>query len=179
MKALHPGIAERGKQLALSGEHVDALTHYREAMRQATRTGAPEVFLRHYTQCALESLERMGALDEVLATCERAREHYRANPPADGVARRDLGNFLEREAVVLLRMGRRDDAATRLREAIDAVRPLRLPLAETLAGWLRANLHVAPHRLERELDRHLYWSVRAATLRPDLASAVPAIPSPR
>lgn len=176
--APHAGIAERGKELALRGAHVEALQHYREAMRYAAAAGAPELFLRHYTQCALESLERLGAWDEVLATCGRAREHYAAHPPAHDVARKDLGSFMEREGVVLLRQGRAQAALERLDEAVRAARPCRLPLAETLAGWLRAGLHVTPDRLSRELDRHRYWSVRPGTLRAHLAVPLPPIPVP-
>jgi tetratricopeptide (TPR) repeat protein len=174
----HAGIAERGKQLALGGAHVEALQHYREAMRYAVGAGAPELFLRHYTQCALESLERLGAWDEVLATCGRAREHYAAHPPATDVARKDLGSFLEREGVVLLRQGRHEQALERLAEAVQAARPSRLPLAETLAGWLRGGLQITADRLARELDRHRYWSVRAGTVRAHLAVALPHIPVP-
>ncbi len=178
MTAPHAGIAERGRQLALAGQHVEALQHYREAMRYALAAGAPELCLRHYTQCALESLERLGAWDEVLATCERARHHYARNPPASDVTRKDLGSFLEREGVVLLRMGRRDEALERFTRAAEAAHPCRMPLAQTLARWLRAGLQVTPDRLSRELDRQLYWSVRAGTLRPDLAVALPPIPVP-
>jgi tetratricopeptide (TPR) repeat protein len=177
MIALHVGLGERGKQLALGGQHVEALRHYREAMQQATRTQAPEVFLRHYTQCALESLERLGALDEVLATCGRAREHYRQHPPGDDVARKDQASFLEREGIVLLRQKRLDEARACFTEAMAAARPARAPLAETLLGWLRANLHVAPQRLERELTRQKYWSVRADSLRAEWAVPLPDVPA--
>jgi tetratricopeptide (TPR) repeat protein len=172
--ALHIGLAERGKQLALQKKHIEALRHYREAMRHATVHSAPEVFLRYYTQCALESLERLGAWDEVLATCGRAREHYAAHPPADDIARKDRGSFLEREGVVLLRLGRREEAASCFTEAITAARPCRLPLAETLGRWLRSNLHIAPDRLDHELTRQRYWSVRPDNIRADLAIALPA-----
>ena len=178
MSAPHAGIAERGRQLALAGQHVEALRHYREAMRYALAAGAPELCLRHYTQCALESLERLGAWEEVMATCARAREHYAEHPPASDLTRKDLGSFLEREGVVMLRMGRPDQAAERFARAVEAARPARMPLAETLAGWLRAGLQVTPDRLARELDRQLYWSVRAGTLRPALAVALPPIPAP-
>jgi tetratricopeptide (TPR) repeat protein len=177
MNTLHVGIGEHGKQLALAGQHVEALRHYREAMQQATRHAAPEVFLRHYTQCALESLERLGALDEVLGTCGRAREHYRQHPPADAVARKDQASFLEREGIVLLRLQRPDEAIACFTAAVAAVRPARAPLAETLLGWLRANLHVTPARLDRELTRQKYWSVRADSVRAEWALALPDGPA--
>src|SRR5215212_2230092 len=73
---LHLGIAEQGKVHALKGDHGSALTHYREAIRMAVSSGAPEVFFRHYMECTLESLERMGSLREVLEYCDRAIAHY-------------------------------------------------------------------------------------------------------
>ena len=170
---MHLGIAERGKQMALAGKHSDALRHYREAMRHATDTGAPEIFLRHYTQIALESLERMGAFDEVLKTCARAREHYAEHPPGDDVSRKDRASFLEREGVILLRQDRRAAAGVVFAEAIAAAKPLRAPLAETLAGWVRSNLHITRERLDRELTRQKYWSVRADSVRAELAISLP------
>jgi hypothetical protein len=173
MIPIHMRLAEHGKQLALAGKHVDALQHYRQAMQQASDVGVPEVFMRHYTQCALESLERMAALDEVLATCDRARQHYVSHPPEGEVAQKDRASFLEREGVVLLRLGRRDEARTRLNEAIAAAKPGRVPLAETLASWLRANLYIDRERLERAIVRQKYWSVRADSVRAEWALALP------
>lgn len=164
----HFGIAEKGKLHALKGDHVSALRLYRQAMNQAQEAAAPEVFLRHYTQCALESLERMGAYDEVLDTCARAQAHYETHPPADDVARLDRASFLERAGVIHLRRGDREAARAHFEQAIAAARPLRVPLAESVAGWLRSNLHVTPDRLERELVRHRYWSVRADVVRKSL-----------
>ena len=62
---LHHAIAERGKALALAGDHVDAMMHYREAMTLAVSGKAPEVVFRHYMDCSLGSLERMGEFGEV------------------------------------------------------------------------------------------------------------------
>jgi hypothetical protein len=156
----HARLAQQGKQLALSGNHVEALQYYRQAMKHARACDVPDVFLRHYTQCALESLERMGAFEEVLATCDRARQHYASHPAEGEVAQKERASFLEREGVILLRLGRRAEARARLNEAIVAALPARVPLAETLVRWLRVNLHVDGERLERELVRHRYWSIR-------------------
>ncbi|EHR69519.1 hypothetical protein BurJ1DRAFT_0637 [Burkholderiales bacterium JOSHI_001] len=171
--ALYVGLGEQGKAHALAGRHAEALRHYREAMRQAQADGAPEVFMRHYTQCALESLERMGAYDEVLATCDNAARHYSAHPPADDIARKDQASFLERAGVVLLRRQRLDDARSKLQEAVQAAGPLPMPLAGTLLGWLRSQLHLSAARLDAELARQRYWSVRADTVRREWAVALP------
>lgn len=189
MIPLHIGLAERGKLLALQNQHIEALRYYRQAMQHATtvmqsdpaqeasldRRRALELCLRHYTQCALESLERMGAYDEVLATCERAQEHYDASPPRDDVARKDCGSFHERRGVVNLRRNQRKEATTQFEAAIAAAAPSKLPLSETLLRWLRSNLHLSKDRLEGELTRQHYWSVRADRVRNDWAQAVPGL----
>ena len=54
--SMHLGIAEAGKVHALAGRHPEALRHYREAIRLAVSSKAPEIFFRHYSQCVLESL---------------------------------------------------------------------------------------------------------------------------
>lgn len=171
---LHVGLAEHGKQQALAGQHAEALRHYREAMKRATAEAAPEVFLRHYTQCALESLERMGAWDEVLAACDNAAKHYRQHPPRDEVARKDRASFLERAGVVLLRQQRLQAAQQHFLQAIAAAEPLPMPLSRTLLGWLRSHLHLSTERLEAELVRQTYWSVRADRTRREWAVALPA-----
>lgn len=170
---LYIGLGEQGKAHAVAGRHREALRHYREAMRLAQADSAPEVFMRHYTQCALESLERMGAYTEVLAACDNAAEHYRQHPPADEVARKDQASFLERAAVVLLRAQRPDEARQYLNKALQAAGSVPMPLARTLLGWLRGQLHLSVPRLEAELTRQQYWSVRSDTVRTDWAVALP------
>lgn len=172
---IYVALGERGKQHALAHAHVEALRYYREAMRIAEREGAPELFLRHFTQCALESLEHMKAYDEVLATCERAREHYEANPPSDDVSRKDRGSFLERAGVVLLRQAKPQEALRQFEEAVSSTAPIRMPLSDTLVRWLRSGLHVSPSRLDAELARQHYWSVRPDTVRADWAAAAPGL----
>jgi len=173
---LHMGVAEQGKVHALRGDHVAALMHYREAMAIAAREQAPPLVLRHYVECALESLEHMGAYDEVLAYCERAVEHYRVHPPESRLARLDLATIHQRRGVALLKQGDRDDAERALAlacaEASEA--EARLPLADALLRWLRAQLTITPQRLAAELARHNYCSVREDTVTPDRAVSLPA-----
>jgi hypothetical protein len=172
---LHAGLAEQGKLHALRGDHAGALRHFREAMRLAVANGAPEVCFRHYMQCTIESLERKGAHGDVLAYCERVREHYRENPPPNELARKDLGATIERQAVVLLRVGRAEDALVCLREATAVTAPSRLPLADVLHRWVASRMHVSAARLDAELVRHGYWSVTPATVRAERAIELPMI----
>lgn len=157
----HHAIAERGKIHALAGDHVTAMMHYREAMSLAVKQGAPEVMFRHYMECAIESLERMGEHEEVLGYCERAILHYQDRPPAHDLARLDLASVHQRRGIALLRKGDSDGAKEALREAQRVLGGQQaLPIARALLRWLDARMHVSSARLEAELERHRYYCVR-------------------
>ncbi len=170
---LHGGVAEYGKVCALRGDHVGALLHYRAAMSMAIVQQTPPVVIRHYMECALESLEQMGAYDEVLAYCDRAIEHYADHPPDSALAQFDLSTFHQRRGVVLLRRGARDEAAGAFDVAcaIAHQAEAELPLAETLLRWIRSRLTITAERLSAEQARWRYCAVRQETVRP--ARAVP------
>lgn len=175
---LHLGVAEQGKVHALAGEHVKALLYYRQAMRMAGEAGAPALFSRHYMECALESLELMGAYDEVLASCEKAIDHYRENPPAQPLARVDLATFHERAGMILLKAGRDPkEARAHLQKATKGARAegKSLPLAETLLRWVDSGLHVDAKRILAEQKRHKTLSVRPESVEPARAIPLPDI----
>jgi len=159
---LHAAVAEHGKICALDGDHVAALMHYREAMSMGVRQNAPAIVMRHYLECALESLEHMGAYDELLQYCDRAVEHYRLHPPEHGLAQFDLATIHQRRGVALLKQGKRDEAARAFAVACAAAAAAeaRLPLAEVLRRWIEAQLTITPDRLAAEQQRHRYYSVR-------------------
>lgn len=165
----HLSIAEAGKRAALRGDHRTALGHYREAMRMAVSSGAPEVFFRHYLEATLESLELMNEFDSVFEYCERAFEHYREHPPEHPIAWLDLASIHQRHASVLLKQGQVGPARVAFEQAIDiaARAPARLPLAEALVGWLRRGLVVSPERVVAEQRRWAYFSVRPETVKND------------
>lgn len=173
--SLHAGVAEYGKVCALRGDHVAALMHYREAMSMAIRQSAPEVVVRHYLECALESLEQMGAYAEVLAYCDRALEHYRAHPPESALGHFDVASIQQRRGVVLLKQGDRDEAARAFGAACATARTANatLPLAATLLRWITAQLTITADRLAAEQARHHYCSVRAETVRRTHAVPLP------
>lgn len=175
---LHMGIAEQGKVHALEGKHGLALTCYREAIRIAVRSGAPEVFFRHYMECTLESLERMGSYPEVLDYTDRAISHYAAiqaeSEAQRSLIRADLVHIHQRRGVVLLKLGRTDEARQALEQARSLARPgLRCELCDTLLGWIARGFHVDAHRILTEQEARRYFSVR-----PDTVNRAAAIPLP-
>ena len=176
---IHLGIAEQGKIYALAGDHKLALTYYREAIRMAVSSGAPEVFFRHYMECTLESLERMGSLPEVVAYADRALAHYAGLTPSSAeqraLIRADLMSIHQRRGAVLLKMGRVEESRAALDRAISLAREAgaSLPLSQTLLGWIARGFHVEPHRVLMEQDKARYFSVRPDTVDRALAITLP------
>lgn len=174
-RRVHVGIAEQGKLLALAGDHGGALTHYREAMLRARQAGEPEVFGRHYLECAVESLELMGAFAEVVALCDQQLAHYAAHPPKGPLARRDVAHIHQRRGAVLLKLGRGGEARPALAEAIELA-PDATPLAAVLIRWIDSRLHVDPARITAEQRRLGLFSVRTETVDATRARPLPGAP---
>lgn len=173
--ALHIGIAETGKLRALDGDHTEALRHYREALRLAHTTGAPEVFFRHYTQCVLESLENTGAHAEVIDFCENAIAHFEALAAPLDLHRRDQAAMLERYAINLIKSGRGEDARDPLEQAISFAGPEDLPVARTLLNWLRRGMQPDLRRIAQLQTKHGYFTVTAQRVEPARAIDLPDV----
>jgi tetratricopeptide (TPR) repeat protein len=171
--ALHIGIAESGKMRALEGDHLDALRHYREALRLAQSAGAPEVFFRHYTQCVLESLERTGAHDEVLDFCRNALSHFEALDAPLALHQRDHAAMLERFALNLIKAGRDTEARAPMEQAVTLAATSDLPVTRTVLDWVRRGMRVDPRRVAQLQDKHGYFSVTRDRVEPKRAIALP------
>lgn len=176
---LHYRVAEQGKLHALEGQHMEALRHYREALRLAAQHGEPEVCMRHYAWCVLESLERSGAFEEMLALCQRVEAHYAQQPSSSALARLDRAAHQERQGLALLKLGRTAQAREQLESAVALAGPGRLPLAERVLGWVRGGLHVDARRLAQEQQQHRYWTVRPEAVNPSIAVSLPPLADPR
>lgn len=183
--ALHFGIAEQGKVLALAGRHREALGHYRAALHLAARAGAPQVVARHYFHCAVESLEHLGAWAEVADLCTRAIE---AAPPAERSEfhRRDRAWLLERRGLARLSAAQTGAAETGaaqtgaaeadLRAALELAGPAGAPLSAEVVGWLRSRYTIAPARLAEARRRHGAQIVRRDSVDPSRAIPLPTSP---
>ena len=157
---VHLGIAENGKRYALGGDHRTALRHYREALRLAGQRRAPEVFLRHYTQCILESLELSGAYGGVIAVCERADAQYEACGTSSTLLARDHAAFLERLGINRLKAGDREGAREALAAALETTEARHVPVAEALLGMLMRGMTLDARRVTELQRRHDYFVVR-------------------
>jgi tetratricopeptide (TPR) repeat protein len=162
--ALHLGIAEAGKVHALARRHREALERYREAMRMAEAARAPQVFARHYLYCMLDSLEHLGALDNVAEIAARAAEATREAGDSS-FHRRDRAALLERLGVIRIKQGDAAAAQAVLAEAVTLADGAQ-PFAAQLLGWLRRGLAVDANRLAEAQRRHRYWVVRPGAVDP-------------
>ena len=165
--ALHLGIAEAGKVHALARRHREALERYREAMRMAEAARAPQVFARHYLYCMLDSLEHLGALDNVAEIAGAAAEATREAGDSP-FHRRDRAGLMERVGVIRLKQG--DAAAGRaaLAEAVSLADGAQ-PLAAQLLQWVGRGYAVDVARLSEAQRRHGYWVVRPGAVDPSRA----------
>ena len=171
---VHIGIAEAGKVLAIKGRHKEALERYRDALRLAQSARAPDVFGRHYLQCVLESLEKLG---------DNARVVDLATQAADAVAqkdtpfhRRDRAALLERAAVARLKLDDNFAAQVGFAEALTLAGPEGQPLSAMMLDWMKRGLKITPARIADAQRKHGYWAVRADTVDTVRASSAPAIP---
>ena len=130
----------RARCYALRGRPRVALVYYRHAIHMTVQTQDREIFFRHYLECVMESLEQMGSYPEVLAYCAKAIEFYAQNPPPNPLAQRDLAHIYERQGVVLLKSGEKDEAdqGLRARSGVLEGSGQTLPLLQTLLRWLKS-----------------------------------------
>jgi tetratricopeptide (TPR) repeat protein len=158
---LHLSIAETGKLLALKGRHTDALEHYREALRLAVSSRAPEIFFRHYTQCVLESLELTGAYAEVIEFCINADSHYASLGLNSSLHRRDHGSVLERLGLAHLKNGDAEPGQAALEKAHKIAGDGVLPITEEVLGWLKRGFRPDTTRILGSQRKHKYFVVRS------------------
>jgi hypothetical protein len=173
---LHLRVAEHGKLLVLQGQLRLALAHFRWAMKAVLDAGDPEAFSRLYLELVVETLERMGALDDVLRWCDEAEAFY-SQPALEGeaLAMAERAHAGLKRGVTLLRRGEADRATEALSLALSHAEAAgqRHPLVERLHRWGAQGLHIDPARLEAELQQHRYYIIRADSVRPEIALALP------
>ncbi len=173
----HVGIAEQGKLYALAGDHGKALFYYRTAMNQTVNAKDPEIFFRHYLECVMESLEHMGAFQEVLEYCDKAIELYTEKPPPNPVATLDLANIHQKRGAILLKMngGNQETARGDFEKAVEIAGTLgqKMPMSENLSRWLGSHMHIDNQRLVSEQERTRYFSVRKGEVNPEIAVKLP------
>jgi tetratricopeptide (TPR) repeat protein len=167
------GLTEQGKIHALAGQHPEALSHYREALRIAMTCAHNEVFFHYVTQCILESLELSGANAEVRDYCVRVEQQFASVAQADRLLSRQRAANLERLGLAWIQLGNPDEARVHLEHATRLAGEKLLPLAAKVSAWLRRGLHVETRQLRLAQKQFGYFVVRPEGIRTDIALKLP------
>lgn len=159
--ALHMGIAEGGKLLALKGRHKQALARYRQALKMAQACNAPQIFPRHYLHCVLDSLELMGSWADaarVAAEAAGAADCGMTSP----FRQRDRACLLERVGLNQLKCGHVEPGRAALEQALALDPSLRL--TQQILQWLDRRYCLDAKRITQAQREHNYFTVRADTV---------------
>jgi tetratricopeptide (TPR) repeat protein len=177
---LHLQIAENGKILALKGEHKEALRHYKEAIRMCQTAENSEVFLQHYSLCAMESLELMEAHEEIITFCEKSIDFLTPKKAerTDDWFRKNLASLWERKGIQCIYLDEKSEAIEAFSTAIKEAANLPLPLSKDLLNWLQRGYTVT-HKQVRDLQkRHHYFTVRKENVNEKIAVQLPEMINP-
>ncbi|MNK05419.1 hypothetical protein D3C87_233010 [compost metagenome] len=177
---LHLQIAENGKILALKADHKEALRHYKEAMRMCQTVENSEVFLQHYSLCAMESLELMEAHAEVITFCDKSIEFLTPKQAdrTDEWFRRNLASLWERKAIQHIFLEENPEAIEAFEEAIKAAIHMPMPLSRELLNWLKRGFAITPRKVRDLQNRHHYFTVRKENVNEKIAVQLPEMINP-
>lgn len=174
---LHMGVAEQGKIYAVEGNHKLALVYYQTAISMTVQAGDPELFFRVYLESALESMEYLGLLEEVLDYCDQALKLYEKNPPPEDneFARLDFANIHQRKGIILYKLNKKEEAQEFLKKAIELIKKEngKFPLAQKVLRWAQIGYHIDEPRILAEQKLNNYFTVTKESLRPDFAIKLP------
>ena len=171
--ALHLGIAEKGKMNAVEGNHKEALRHYKEAIKMTQGQEMGEMFFQHYMQCALESLELMGAYDDVLNYCEKLMELLNTKENSELISKYKAETW-QRMAIQHLH---KDDPETALEYLIKATKETgkgKLKIADTLSNWINRKYKITKKQILDLQSENNYFIVNKNNLKPEIAIELPA-----
>ncbi|WP_300664392.1 hypothetical protein [Fluviicola sp.] len=177
---LHLQIAENGKVLALKGDYKEALRHYKEAMRMCQTVENSEVFLRHYSLCAMETLEFMEAHEEVITFCDKSIDFLTPQRAerSDEWFRKYLASLWERKGIQHVYLDEKSEAIEALDAALKEADKLPLPLSRELLNWLRRGYTLTPKQVRDLQNRHHYFTVRKENVNEKIAVNLPEMINP-
>lgn len=175
---MHLGIVENGKIYSLKGDHTEALRHYREGIRMATKENADQVFFQHYTQCVMESLELSGAHDEVIAYCDKAIALLEDNVDKADIIKKNYAVAVEKKAVQYLLKEDKTEAVTLFKKAQDAIGRGKQPLTDELLNWLQRGYTVSKQQIVASQKKHKYFTVTKENIKPEMAIKLPKVVLP-
>lgn len=172
---LHYSIAEKGKVLALQGNHKEALRHYKEALRMCQALPNADLFFQHYSLCAMESLEQMGAYNEVIEFCDKcldfleSKETLKDNP----VFEKYVASILERQGIQFLLLDEKQEAIAVFKSVQERVGKTMMPLTNDLLNWALRGYSITPAQIRDLQKKHKYFTVRKENVNEKIAIELP------
>jgi tetratricopeptide (TPR) repeat protein len=172
---LHYSIAEQGKVMALQGNHKEALRHYKEALRMCQALPNADLFFQHYSLCAMESLELMGAYNEVVEFCDKcldflvSKEKLKDNP----VFEKYFASILERKGVQFLLLDEKQEAIAAFKSVQERVGKTMMPLTNELLNWATRGYSISPGQIRDLQKKHKYFTVRKENVNEKIAIELP------
>lgn len=173
---IHVGLAEQGKIHAVAEEYEKALTYYRKAI-EMTLIGedtTTTIYTRYYVLCLLEALELNGSYTSVLQYCQRVLSTIEEG--TESVEPEQVADVWQRNGVVLLKMGRREEGVASLKKAIEAASKVEaeMPLAQALLFMANSGLTLDLKRISAEQKRLGYFiSIRKDRIDLSIAIQLP------
>lgn len=177
---MHFQIAENGKVLALKGDHKEALRHYKEAMRMCQTVENSELFLQHYSLCAMESLELMQGHEEVITFCDKSIDFLaeKKKERSDEIIWKYLASLWERKGIQFIHLEEKDEAIESLESALKEANNIPMPLSKELLNWLRRGYTITARQVRDLQNKYHYFTVRKENVNEKLAVQLPEMINP-
>jgi len=169
---LHLGIAEKGKMYAVQGNHKEALRHYKEAIKMTQGQDKGEIFFQLYMQYTLESLELMGAYDEVLRYCETFLEFLEEKEDNDFINKYKAETW-QRMAIQYLHKDDIETAKEHLLLIIKEKEIGKLQIAQKLLDWINRGYKINKKQISDLQKENNYFIVTKENINPEIAIELP------
>jgi len=177
---IHYNIAEKGKVFAIVSNHKEALRHYKEAMRMCQSLPHSDIFFQHYSLCAMESLEKMKAFEEVISYCDKCLDFLaeKEELQEQEMFQKYVASIIERKGIQHLYLDEKQEAIACFKEAQQLVDKKQIPLTNDLLNWCLRGYAITPKQIEDLQKKHNYFTVRKDNINHEIAIELPEMVSP-
>lgn len=172
--SFHLGIAEKGKIYAVASNHKEALRHYKEAIKMTQNQVNGEMFFQHYIQCAMESMELMGAYEEVINYCEKFLDLLDTKEQTEIIVKYKA-DVLQRMAIQFLYKEDKEEAKALFQIVQKTIGIGKQKLTDELLNWLLRGYNINPKQILEMQKKYQYFIVNKDNLKPEIAIELPEI----